>query len=61
MKGNNSMNLNPGTMMEAIEYYLNEKIFTVGVDVKVTSITKSGGASDGFKIRFSLKEIEKGD
>jgi hypothetical protein len=53
MKGLNKIQFNQTQMEEAIEYYLNEKVFSRDVPyIKVTNIVK---VTNGFEISFTPK------
>lgn len=55
--GNNKLQLNPATMIEAVQMYLNSK-FKEGEAPKVTCVTEKGSAGGGrhFEIDTTVEE-----
>lgn len=59
MKGSNTLSLNPSTMMEAIQFYLNECLFASDGGVEVKSVVASDCSSLAtFKVVFAKPAVE---
>jgi len=55
MKGNNTLQLNEATMIEAVQYWLNGQ-FVIGRAPKVTGVTCKDSYSSEFEIEVSASE-----
>ncbi len=56
MKGKNTLALNQSTINEAVEFYLNSKVFSPGAQVVVADVTaKYGGAECVYHINVEPK------
>jgi hypothetical protein len=52
MIGNNSIEMNQGTMIEAVEFYLNSRVMRDGAAVKVKDIKAKSGYGPSYTVEI---------
>lgn len=60
MIGNNSIELNQGTMIAAVEYYLNSCVMRDGAAVKVTDIKAKTGYGPSYTVDIEPAAAKEG-
>jgi hypothetical protein len=56
MIGYNEMNLNPATIMAAVQHYFDTVLFKDGESPKVTGVSSSNGVAPTFRITMEPKK-----